>query len=54
MEADELLWLTWMTSIAKHDRDAYRELRKEAWELYVRDHAAQTSAERDQWLEKAS
>lgn len=51
-ERDE--WLCLMLELAAIDRDAYREIRAEAWERVAKNHAAKSPDEIDAWKRQAS
>lgn len=43
-----------MVTLAKVDRDAYRLLRAEAWDMAAANHARKSAAEREIWARSAS
>jgi hypothetical protein len=54
MGKDEMEFVTWMSRLAREDRELYRELRQEAWDMVQRNHAQHTSEQRSRWLGNAS
>lgn len=51
---DEMEFVVEMARIAREDRDLYRKLRAEAWDLVKRNHEKQNDDQRAAWLRSAS
>lgn len=54
MDPEVVAWVRFMRELGEEDRDLYRQLRAEAWELVRRRHERMTSDERMQWERSAS
>lgn len=51
---EQLAFVVWMVRIGQSDRELYRQLRSEAWEMVAENHRAMTPEERSLWLKKSS
>lgn len=51
---DELDFVAWMAQLASENRDLYRRLREEAWQLVQENHAAKSNEARERWNRAAS
>ena len=54
MEDDEMAFVVAMGRLGRSDRDRYRQLRQEAWELVQENHRSQTPEQREKWNRNAS
>lgn len=54
MTREELDLVVVLARISVRDRDLYRQLRAEAWEMVQRNHRELTADEREIWLRGAS
>ncbi len=50
----ELELVAVLARIGRDDRDLFRQLRAEAWEMVQSNHRNQTAAQRNEWLSNAS
>lgn len=51
---DEMEFVAWMARIGQEDRELYRKLRAEAWEMVRQNHERKSDEERSRWLGNAS
>lgn len=52
--SNELEFVAWMARLGREDRDLYRLMRKEAWDLVQANHAAKDAQQLDQWRRGSS
>lgn len=54
MTDDELAFVVAMGRLGRSDREQYRQLRQEAWDLVQENHRQQSAEQREKWHRNAS